>query len=127
MDKANDSVDEFREWERTHNRENYGRYDAFASGRALGLRERDDEIKRLKIRMTLMSDELNETVDECVRLREENGVLSDNNGVMADCLKLLKTHNPVGCNCRFDTGGCMDGNGLIDIALKGALGKGDGK
>jgi hypothetical protein len=33
-----DKVDMFREWERTHNRENYGRYDAFAAGFEAGRR-----------------------------------------------------------------------------------------
>lgn len=29
---ATDCVDEFREWEKAHNRDNYGRYDAFKAG-----------------------------------------------------------------------------------------------
>jgi hypothetical protein len=34
-----DVVDEFRLWERTHNRENYGRYDAFSAGYTIAANE----------------------------------------------------------------------------------------
>lgn len=41
MNRKTDCVDEFREWERSHNRENYGRYDAYKAGYDLHREEID--------------------------------------------------------------------------------------
>jgi chromosome segregation ATPase len=65
-----DLVDEFRKWEQTHNRENYGRYDAFKAGHDLV----SAEIERLRIQNetldALCSKSLNLEKDLLARIQE---------------------------------------------------------
>lgn len=46
--EVRDLSSEFRKWEETHNRDNYGRFDAFAAGYRLDTPKLVQEVKTLK-------------------------------------------------------------------------------
>ena len=79
-----DLVDEFRNWEQTHNRDNYGRFDAFKAGHDLTYLVLEQKLaEALKI-MDHMHDDiigggwhsLNEYESFIEKVRSDNGYLS---------------------------------------------------
>jgi chromosome segregation ATPase len=71
-DEQDRIVDSFRDWEKTHNRENYGRYDAYKAGHDAAEKQYMGEIEWLKQRLVIKTNTEFKKSLEVQRLQLQN-------------------------------------------------------